>query len=200
MLYPACQAGITALLVGKIDAARKAGRWVERLWDLQPDAAAKLHHVYTPASGVVTDFPQEEAALYVTRKDLPWQFHYNGGIAAAFLTHLYMATGELNWLESARRYQNFSMTTDECQFESMQTCKSGWGSGLLYAATGEKVYLDWTTKMGDWFLKHQKDDGHWENTKFWTPEPTLSKNIEITAEFVMHLTNITTYLGSPGPS
>ena len=194
VLFPACQAGMTALLLGRLEVARKAGTWVERLWQHQPDTATKLHHVYTPATGVVTDFTAEDAALYVTRKDHPWQYHYNGGIAAAFLTHLYLATGEASWLESARRYQDFSMTTDECQFQSMQTCKSGWGAGLLYVATREEAYRDWTVRMGDWFLEHQAEDGHWENTKFWTPNPTLGDNIELTTEFVMHVANITAYL------
>ena len=86
------------------------------------------------------------------------------------------------------------MTTDECQFQSMQTCKSGWGSGLLYVATREGHYRDWTVRLGDWFVDHQLEDGHWKNTRFWTPNPTLADNIEITAEFVMHLANIIVHL------
>ena len=86
------------------------------------------------------------------------------------------------------------MTTDECQFQSMQVCKSGWGSGLLYVATREARYQDWTVRLGDWFVEHQLEDGRWENTKHLTPNPTVSNNIEITAEFVMHLANIISYL------
>jgi hypothetical protein len=193
-LFPACQAGMTFILTGQIEAARKAGVWVRRLWELQPDEQHVLYHVYTPAKGLVTDFAPDQQAVYVTRKDQPWQYHYNGGIAAAFLTHLHMATGDAQWLELARKYQQFSMTTDDCQFQSMQTCKSGWGSGLLYVATREPKYRDWTVRLGDWFVEHQHEDGHWENTKHWTPSPTDADNIEITAEFVMHLANITAYL------
>ena len=86
------------------------------------------------------------------------------------------------------------MTTDECQFQSMQVCKSGWGAGLLYVVTREPRYRDWTVRLGDWFLEHQYEDGHWEPTKYWMPNPTTADHIEINAEFVMHVANIITYL------
>ena len=193
-LFPACQAGMTLLLLGQLEAARKAGEWVKRLWELQPDVKHKLFAVYHPEKGLVTDYPPDQAAMYVTMKDEPWQHHFNGGITAAFLTELFLATGESEWLALAREYQKFSMTTDACQFQSMQTCKSGWGSGLLYVATREKRYRDWTLRLGDWFVEHQHADGHWENTKYWTPDPTQSDKIEVTTEFVMHLANILAYV------
>jgi hypothetical protein len=193
-LFPTCQAGMTLILGGDVGAARKAGQWMKRLWELQPDPEHKLYEFYTQTQGLVTGYEPDQAALYVTEKDDPWQHHYNGGIAAAFLTKLYMATGEDEWLDLARAYQEFSMTTDECQFQSMQTCKSGWGAGLLYLVTREGSYRDWTVRMGDWFVEHQYDDGHWENTKYWTPNPTDDINIEITAEFVLHVANIISYL------
>lgn len=193
-LFPTCQGGMTLVLAGQVEAARKAGEWVKRLWELQPDSGQKLYAVFSSAKGLVTDYTPDEEAGYLTKKNDPWQHHFNGGIAAAFLTELFMATGEREWLSLARAYQEFSMTTDECQFQSMQICKSGWGSGLLYLVTRERSYRDWTLRLGDWFLDNQLDDGHWENTKFWTPTPTDADNIEITAEFVMHVAHIISYL------
>ena len=193
-LFPTCQGGMTCLLTGQVEAAKKAGEWMKRLWVLQPDVTRKLYHVYTPAHGLVMDYAPDQEAAYLTKKDEPWQYHFNGGIAAAFLTKLHMATGETEWLDLAREYQEFSMTTDECQFQSMQVCKSGWGAGLLYVVTREPRYRDWTVRLGDWFLEHQYEDGHWEPTKYWMPNPTTADHIEINAEFVMHVANIITYL------
>jgi hypothetical protein len=193
-LFPTCQGGMTLILAGKIGAAIKAGDWLKRLWRLQPDVGKRLYHVYCPEKGLIMDYAPDEQALYVTEKDKPWQHHYNGGIAAAFLTKLHMATGDEQWLDLARRFQDFSMTTDPCQFQSKQVCKSGWGSGLLYLVTREAMYRDWTVRLGDWFVEHQFQDGHWENTPFWVPEPTTADQIEITAEFVMHLAHIVAYL------
>ena len=105
-----------------------------------------------------------------------------------------MATGKSRWLELAQDYQDFSMTTHECQFQSMPTCKSGWGAGLLYLVTREQRYCDWTTRMGDWFVGNQHPEGYWENTRYWTPAPTTADRIHITAEFIMHMAHIITYL------
>ena len=196
-LFPACQAGMTFLITGDLAAAERAGAWVEQLWKLQPDAGRVLYHVFRPDTGLVADVPEGDEALYITRKDKPWQLHYNGGIAAAFLGQLYLAVKNDRWLDLARAYEKFSMTTDECQFQSMQICKSGWGSGLLYTITREREYLDWTGRLGDWFVDTQLNDGHWENTKYWTPNPTEGDNIEMTAEFVMHVANIVSYLSLP---
>lgn len=193
-VFPTAQGGMTLLRIGEIESARKAGQWFERLWELQPDIGHKLYHVYSRAKGLVTDYALDQEVLYVTKKDERWQHHFNGGIAAAFLTELYMATAEPVWLDLARQYEAFSMTTDSCQFESMQMCKSGWGSGLLYLVTREAAYRDWTVRLGDWFVGLQHEDGHWENTKAFIPIPTLDMNIEVTAEFVMHVANIITYL------
>ena len=76
----------------------------------------------------------------------------------------------------------------------MQVCKSGWGAGLLYVITREARYRDWAIRLGDWFLKHQFSDGHWENTKHWVPNPSVADNIEVTVEFVMHVANLIAYL------
>lgn len=194
-LFPACQAGMTLLAVGCVDEAFQAGEWVERLWAHQPEPRKRLFHVSRPSGGLVTEFPPEQAAWYVTEKDDPWQHHFNGGISAALLTSLYLLTDDARWLESARACQEFSMTTDDCQFRSMQVCKSGWGSGLLWVATRQPEYREWTIRMADWFVAQQADDGHWDNTPYWTPEPTDADGVEVTVEFVMHMANLLTYLG-----
>ena len=193
-LFPTAQGGMSLLAAGQIEAASRAGRWLEQLWQQQPDREHRLFQVTDSTGALITEYSGEQAVLYVTEKNDPWQHHYNGGIAAALLAELYLATADNHWLHSARNYQDFSMTTDACQFRSMQTCKSGWGSGLLWKATSDPIYQDWTYRMGNWFVEHQFADGHWENTKFWNPHPSLSDNVEITTEFVMHLAHILQFL------
>ncbi len=194
-IFPTAQGGMSYILTGEIDAARKAGQWFKRLREAQPDFEHKLYAVWTPAGGLTMQ-PRagETVECYVTHKNLPWQHHFNGGIAAAFLAELYLATGEPQWLDLAREYERFSMTSDACIWQSQQTCKSGWGAGLLWTATREPAYLDWTARMAEWFCANQFADGHWENTKHWTPEATTSINVEVTAEFVMHVANLIVYL------
>jgi hypothetical protein len=193
-IFPTAQAGMTFLLAGKLEPALKAGGWFQRLRQLQPDWEHKLYACYSREKGLITDVPADRAPLYITVKDEPWQHHFNGGISAAFLGKLYLATGDPQWLDLARDYEAFSMTSGECMWQSMQTCKSGWGAGVLYRATREPQYRDWLVRMGDWFAANQYADGHWENTKHWSPNPTLADGVEVTAEFVMHVAHIIMYL------
>ncbi|MEE2658695.1 MAG: hypothetical protein VX733_09350 [Candidatus Latescibacterota bacterium] len=198
LLFPTAQGGMTLLALGRISAALCAGEWLEELWRLQPYPEEQLYAARTHRGLVVNmDGLQEvERIRYLTLRNRPFEHHFNGGIAAAFLAQLYQATGDERWRQLAEHYQRFSMETDDCQFESMQTCKSGWGSGCLYAATGESKYRDWTLRMGEWFVAHQAKDGHWSNTPRWNPEPDEADDMEITAEFVMHLVHICRQLAS----
>ncbi|MEZ4531583.1 MAG: hypothetical protein R2855_11235 [Thermomicrobiales bacterium] len=113
-----------------------------------------------------------------------------------FLTQLFMATGERRWLEYARRYQQFSMNSCEEQFDTKQVCKSAWGSGLLYLATGDEVYVPWIARMGEWFAEVQDADGGWSNTRELESDPPLRHRLEITAEFVVHLDTVIAALGA----
>ena len=67
---------MTFLLVGQIESARRAGEWLEKLWELQPDVEHKLYAVYNPPQGLVTDYAPDQEALYVTKKDDPWQHNF----------------------------------------------------------------------------------------------------------------------------
>ena len=107
-----------------------------------------------------------------------------------------MMTGEQHWLPLARAYQQFCMQSTPRQFETKQVCKSSWRSSLLWVITGEAQYRDWTLRMGDWFVAEQTEDGHWFNTPYHLPNPTLNANIQITTEFVVHLDHIVSAIGA----
>jgi hypothetical protein len=188
LLFPTCQYGMSAVISGRIDDALRVGEWLERLWNAQPELPDRLYTIWTRAGGLATTIPPgENVRHYVNESQDARQHHYNGGIAAACLSHLYMVTGEERWLTLAREYQRFSMETTDRQFEVRQVCKSAWGSGLISLASGDASYLDWLIKMGDWFTEIQEADGRWSNSAYFEPHPPLAHQIEITAEFVVHL-------------
>jgi hypothetical protein len=177
-------------MTGRIDTARKTGAWFARLWDAQPELPGCLYTIWAH-KGLLTDFPDDIDRRHIAQDaQSPLQLFYNGGIAASFLTQLYMATGESEWLDYARKYQQFSMDSCDEQFETKQVCKSAWGSGLLYLATGDESYLPWIARMGAWFSEGQEPDGGWSNTKALEPDPPLRHRLEITAEFVVHLDTV----------
>jgi hypothetical protein len=191
ILYLTCQLGMSAILTGHRESAEAAGRFLQRLWAAQPELPERLYTIYLRDAGLVTTVPAgADRRHYVNESQDVRQYHYNGGMAAAFLVQLFLSTGDPAWLDLAQQYQAFSMGSTERQFEVMQVCKSAWGGGLLYAATREPIYRDWTIRLGDWFVANQRDDGHWENTPYLVPHPSLPSNLAITAEFVVHLDTI----------
>ncbi|HEY3109620.1 MAG TPA: hypothetical protein VGL23_12750 [Chloroflexota bacterium] len=197
ILYLTCQLGMSALLTGARAEAEAAGHFLKRLWAAQPELPERLYTIYTRAGGLATEVPPgADRRHYVNESQDVQQMHYNGGMAAAFLTRLHLATDDAGWLDLARQYQAFSMSSTPRQFETKQVCKSAWGGGLLYAATGEPIYRDWAIRMGDWFVAEQFADGHWENSKYIDPNPPLHRNIAITAEFVVHMDTVASALAT----
>lgn len=188
LIFLTAQFGMTAALMGRLDVARSVGHWFRRLWEAQPELPNRLYTIWRPLSGLATSVPDGENRLhYINERQEIRQLHYNGGIAAACLTHIAMATGEPEWLTLARAYQQFSIDSTPGQFETRQVCKSAWGSGLLTLATGSDAYVTWLQTMGDWFVAGQEADGCWNNTPYLDPSPPPAHSIEVTAEFIVHL-------------
>lgn len=188
LLFITSQFGMSAALTGRTAQAIKAAEWLERLWNAQPDLPNRLFTIWTRAGGLATEVPAgENRNHYINDARETFQYHYNGGIAAACLSHVYMVTGDQRWIDLARNYQRFSMETTGSQFRTKQVCKSAWGSGLISLVTGDASYAPWLIKMGDWFTAEQEADGRWSNTKELDPNPPLAHQIEATAEFVVHM-------------
>jgi hypothetical protein len=197
LLFLTCQYGMSAVMTGRLNEAISVGGWLERLWDAQPELPTRLYTIWTRNDGLATAVPEgEHPRHYVNENQDIQQIHYNGGIAAACLSHLYMATGDSRWLTLARRYQLFSMESTERQFEVRQVCKSAWGSGLISLSTGDPSYVPWMIRMGDWFTDIQEPDGRWNNSAYLDPHPPLAHQIEATAEFVVHLDTLISALSA----
>jgi hypothetical protein len=178
--------GKAALMMGDLEAAKAAGRWFRLVWDLQPDLPDRLYYVYNAGTqALVTEFPADRAFHYVVETQQPRQRFTCGGIAAAFLVRLFLATGDADHLALARAYMEQSMHSTERQFEVSQVCKSGWGSALLYQVTREDPYRQWTCRVADYFVADQQPDGCWKDSGPYGHATHV--NIMVTAEFVMIL-------------
>lgn len=180
------QVGKAALMMGDLDAALGAGRWLRTLWEMQPALPDRLFYVINAETQqLVTEFPPKRAFHYVIENQQPRQRFTCGGIAAAFLVRLYQATGDRAHLDLARAYMDHSMSATERQFEVSQVCKAGWGSALIYQMTGEGKYRDFTCRVADFFVADQQPDGHWRDSGPYGHAQHV--NIMVTAEFVMIL-------------
>ena len=181
----ACGPGLACLATGRLDIARSVYRFLRRIYSAQTDLPERFHYAWScEKGGLITGFSDDEAFWHVVenRADRPQRWTV-GGIAAGFLSRLYLADPRAEYLALARCYQAFSMAATDAQFKYAQVCKSSWGSSLLYQLTGERAYLDWSFRMADWYVQTQNPHGCW----YWPGYETLGSRIELTLEFVMHV-------------
>jgi hypothetical protein len=189
-----CGPGFACLATGHLDAARAVRRHLATVYAAQPELPDRLYYTWSRTRQcLVTDFAEERSLWYVVENQAGrFQRWTVGGIAAAFLCRLYLAEPLEEYLDLARRYQDFSMSATDQQFGYVSACKSSWGSSLLYQITGEEKYLEWMYRMGDWYAAQQEKDGRWR-----PQEPTTNAaDVEITAEFVMHVDTLIGALAS----
>lgn len=189
-----CGAGFACLQMGRLDEARRVHVFLERLYHAQPELPDRFFFTWSRThQAPITSFPAVVRTTYVVDNRDPSRQRWTiGGIAAGFLCRLYLADPRPEYLELARDYQRFSMSATPGQFNWSHVCKSSWGSSLLYQLTGEQQYLDWTYRMGDWYVATQEADGRWH----WPNYSTLGSHIELGLEFVMHLDTLIGALAS----
>ncbi len=190
----ACGPGFACLATGNLDAARRVAAFLKRIYDAQTELPDRFFYTWSRSKQApITKYPDAERSRYVVENQVARPQRWTiGGIAAGFLCRLYLAEPKPVYLALARRYQEFSMSATERQFEFRQVTKSGWGSSLLYEITFEERYLRWSYRMGDWLVNGQRADGPWVYEDSTTPGAV----IERTLERVMHLDTIIGALAS----
>ena len=191
--------GFACLATGNLEAARSVASFLQRIYDAQDELPDRFYYDWSRARQATNrEFPPDRAFWFVVENRVARLQRWTvGGIAAGFLCRLFLADPDPNYLELARRYQDFSMAATDGQFRYDPVCKSGWGSSLLYLITGDPRYEAWTYRMGDWFVRQQHRDGYWPPTD---GESTRGRLIHNALEFTMHVDTIISGLSSRPPS
>ena len=189
-----CGCGLACLALGRLDAARKVYRFLERVWNAQADLPERLYYSFSRSrQTVITEYDPRDAFWHIVESQQPRPQRWTvGGLAAAFLCRLYMVDPNPAYVSLARDFQQFSIQSTPRQFEFPQVCKSGWGAGLLFQVTGEERYAAWAVKLGHWFADSQADNGSW----VFDDDATEGRTLELTAEFVAHVDTIIGCLAS----
>jgi hypothetical protein len=86
-------AAIALLWAGRAEAALRAGRWLRRLFEAQPDLSRGLYFVWDRRAGLVTEFPASRAVEYFVDASQTGQWYFQYGIGAALGAGLFGATG-----------------------------------------------------------------------------------------------------------
>ncbi len=142
---------------------------------------------------MILDVPAEEEFELVTDLTQPRQAFYNPGMAAAFCGRYLAATGDERARALGRSLLELSIDGTPAQFdhsESRQICKFGWGAAAMLEADPDGAHLPQVLRMVDWFHESQNPDGSWHNSPFRTSDPTVGQLMDITVEFVLHVSTM----------
>lgn len=155
--------GICLLLTGHVAEAERAGRFLVRLHDSQPDPEHRYLTVWdTQTNNLLTD--------YRTVDDVPWgdgsqlvrenphggNAYWDIGYMLAFLSSLFQTTGDRDYLRVA---EEMSEIVGRYKGYEKHVWKTPWGCAALYQATGNRRYLETALTMAEEIVNCQQDDG-----------------------------------------
>lgn len=179
-------AALACLWAGRLDIARKAGNWMQNLYDAQPDLSKGFYPNWNTRTGLITSFEEDQAKEYLVDCSQTLQYYFNYGIAAAFLSSLAAATGEQRWLKLAQSFLRASQHCSEDVYEIPQSGKIGWGAAWTYRLSGDPADLKLAETIASYLRKTQFPEGNWVNPAAYDPKapPTPAQHVDITGEFV----------------
>lgn len=174
-------AGLACLWAGNVDIALAVGRWLQQVYDAQPDLSKGLYHVWHSENGLVVNFPKAEAVSFLVDATATQQWYFQYGISAAFLSSLFGATQDHTWLRLAQQYLRASRYCREDVYRFPTSGKIGWGSAWTYRYTRDLDDKHRAETVAKGLIALQKDNGSWISD---SDEADAGGSIDETAEFV----------------
>jgi len=177
-------AGLALLRYGRVDEARAAGAWLERVLNAQPDLRSGLTHVWRHPAGLDVG---DGSVWFRVDASQPRQWYFQYGISAALLADLARATGEREWLQLAQRYLRASGHCYEDRYATPQSGKIGWGAAWTHALSGDAADLALVDAVAAGLAALQGADGSWNAEGVYDAAPpaeTMAARLDVTLEFL----------------
>jgi hypothetical protein len=176
-------AGIALLACGRLTEAVRAGDFILRLLELQPEPETYYFSCMKADGTLHTDVMGNEdqwdansrkqkclSAKHDGFNELTWLV----GKPTKFLTRLYTATGEAKYLEGAKKCFWFFHKLQERAWINYASCKTMWAGAELYRITGEQAYADTAVRLLDFYCRTQSPSGCWVHTLWYKDESEQS--------------------------
>ncbi|MCW5977402.1 MAG: hypothetical protein KIT09_04960 [Bryobacteraceae bacterium] len=163
-------AGLALLACGQVAEARRAGDFLLRLLDAQPQPERFYFSSWKSGQGLMTDvFGEEDQNAIRGRKqfclsteaDASGELVWLIGKPMKFLARLHEATGEASYLSGAVALFDFFHRLSESRWRNYASCKIMWGGAELYRHTGERRFGETAARILDWFVESQRPWGGW---------------------------------------
>lgn len=163
-------AGLALLACGYTEEAVRAGDFILRLLDAQPQPERHFYCSWSVDGGLMTSVwgDEDPNALggrkqfcLTTEEDPRGELTWLIGKPMKFLARLFDATAERQYLEGAIRLFDFFHRLGEERWHNYASCKVMWGGADLYRLTGEQRFADTAGRIFDWFCESQDPSGLW---------------------------------------
>ena len=200
-------AGMACLMSGRLEEAGRAGDFILRLFELQPEPDRYFFSCMNSDGVLHTDvFDSEDKWDPEGRKQKCLSVEADGleeltwliGKPTKFLARLYTATGEKRYLDAARWAFFFFHKLHQNAWLNYASCKTMWAGAELYRISKERVFAETALKILDFFCETQTESGTWVHSLWYRSEEeqTFCWTADITFEFGAEISDVICDLAS----
>jgi hypothetical protein len=153
--------GRLSLFMGEKERSLRAGEFLSWMIEHQVDLANQMLLAVNNNREFIKQFPQDQAFFYTVKKCDPQQAYFMIGYPCAYLAELYHITGNVNFLEAAKKYANFALQCNDNIKAFPYSHKVAWAMSLMYRYTKENKYLALCESISHYLMSIQSVDGVW---------------------------------------
>jgi hypothetical protein len=186
--------GLLALSFGDVRRAERAGAYLARLLDAQPDLDRGLYLRTASGGRIIDDFPADAAVFHVVSRVEPDQAYFMVGYPIAFLSRLAEATGDRGHLRTARDYLDFALSCEGNLRSSPLSHKVAWGAAILGRVAAEPQAIAVSKEIAAFLLDIQDAGGG------WLPSEPPHTSFDQTAEIAIWMQEIAVELARSAPA
>lgn len=194
-------AGMACITCGRVAEARRAGDFILRLFELQPQPDDTYFSCMKADGSLLTDvFASENQWDPDSRKQKCLSAKADGGSELTwligkptkFLSRLYSVTGETKYLEGAIHAFEFFHKLDGRAWTNYASCKTMWAGAELYRLTGGSEFAETALRILEYYCQTQSPSGTWVH-KLWYPseaEQSFCWSADITYEYGAEISDV----------
>jgi hypothetical protein len=196
-----CSALLALLACGRFEAAVKAGDFLVRMIEDQPQKDKYFFTTYEAGKGIFTDvFHNEDATAFNSRKhycvstekDALYEIVWFLGMPMKLLGNLFDLTGDRKYLEAADAYFQFFNKLSEGRWHNNSGTKIMWGAAELYALTGREDYRAAAERYLTWLLDSQHEQGVWVHSLWYKSlaEQPFQATLDLVQEYISEFSDV----------
>jgi hypothetical protein len=203
-------AGLALLACGWVEEATRAGDFLLRLLEAQPEPERHFYTSWDSEAGLVTDIWDKEDGFFswgrvqfclTTESDPLKEYTWLAGKTMKFLDKLYDETSDRRYLDGAVSLFEFFQRLDEGRWQNTGSCKIMWSAAELYRHTGEPRFREAAERIFDALSRSQTPDGIWVHTVIGRREDQpMAATVDIAQELCAEMTDVMFELSPVPPS